>query len=97
MVKAEWRTDRDNPLASLQVLGFTELEHWQILAFDFQQRHVGTWIGTDQLGFHFAAIGQADEDFVSIGDHVIIGQDIAIGRDDETRTQGGCLALTVTR
>ena len=95
MVETERRADGHDPLAGFQILGFAELQDRQILAFDFQQRHVGAWIGADQLGFQFTAVGEADEDFVGIGNHMVVGQDVAIRRDDETRTQGLGFALTI--
>ena len=99
MVKTKRRTDGHDPLPSLQILGFAQFQYGQILTVDLQQRHVGTWIGTDQLGFQLTAISQADEDLVSIGNHVVVGQNVAIGRDDEARAQGlsFTLATATTR
>ncbi|MNS63009.1 hypothetical protein D3C72_960920 [compost metagenome] len=96
MVEAKRRTDCHDPLTGFQVLGFAEFEHRQVLAFDFQQGHVGAWIGADQLGFHFTAVGEADEDLVGIGDYVVIGQDVAIRGDNEARTQRLRFTLTTT-
>ena len=68
----------------------------QAFAFDFQQGHVGTRVSTHQFGFHFAAIGQAHDDFIRVCNHVIVGQDVTIGRDDKTRAQRLGFTLTTT-
>ncbi len=96
VVEAEWRANGYDPLTGLQVLGLAELEHRQVLAVDFQQRHVGARIGTDQLGLELAAIGQAHQNLVGIGNHMVIGQDVAVGRNDETRAQGLGFTLATT-
>jgi len=94
MVKAERRTDRDHPLTGLQVLGLAQFKHRQVLAIDFEQSHVGTWIGTNQLGLEFTAVGQAHENLVGIGNHVVVGEDVAVRRNDEAGAQGLGFALT---
>ena len=96
MIEAEWRADRQHPLAYLQLAGIAQLDGRQPLALDLQHRHIGTRIGTDELGLELAAIGQAHDDLVRIGDHVIVGQDVAIFREDEARAQRLRLALLVT-
>ena len=60
--------------------GIAELHHRQVLAFDLEHRDVGPRIGADHLGGEFTAIGQPHEDFVRVGDHVGVGEDVAVRR-----------------
>lgn len=83
------------PLAHLELLGITQLDGRQVLALDLEQGHVGARIGADQLGLQLAAVRQADDDFVGIGYHVVVGQHVAIAGNDEARTQRLGLALAV--
>ena len=54
-----------------------------------------------QIGFIFGAVGQSDGDRFQLGpgvgrrDHVVVGDDIAVSRDDEARTQRLRLALAI--
>ncbi|MCY1511233.1 hypothetical protein D9M68_456410 [compost metagenome] len=96
MVEAEGRTDGQHPAAHLELVGLADLHDRQILALDLEQGDVGARIGTDQLGFELAAVGQAHDDFIGIGHHVVVGQDVAILGDDEAGTEGLRLALTAT-
>ncbi|MNJ41517.1 hypothetical protein D3C77_364430 [compost metagenome] len=96
VVETERRADRQHPLTHFQLAGVAQLDGWQVLAFDLEQGHVGTRVSADQLGLQFAAVGQADDDFVSVGNHMVVGQYIAIVGDDEARTQGLRFTLAVT-
>ncbi|MNO74942.1 hypothetical protein D3C76_659620 [compost metagenome] len=93
MVEAERRADRQHPLADLELVGIAELEGRQVLGLDLQHSHVAARIGADQLGLVLAAVGQAHENLVGVGHHMVIGQDVAITGNDEARAQGLRLAL----
>ena len=75
-------------------MGLAQFKHRQVLAIDFEQSHVGTWIGTNQLGLEFTAVGQAHENLVGVGNHVVVGEDVAVRRNDEAGAQGLGFALT---
>ncbi|MNG32318.1 hypothetical protein D3C84_1183020 [compost metagenome] len=83
MVETERRTDGQHPLTDLELLGVTQLDGRQVLAFDLEQGHVGARIGADQLGLQLAAVRQADDDLVGIGHHMVVGQHVAITGNDE--------------
>ncbi|MNQ61493.1 hypothetical protein D3C85_758080 [compost metagenome] len=96
VVEAEGRTDGQHPAAHLELVGLADLHDRQILALDLEQGDVGTRIGADELGFELAAVGQAHDDFIGIGHHMVIGQDVAFLGDDEAGTEGLRLALAAT-
>jgi len=96
VIEAEGRTDGQDPFTDLELIGIAQLEGGQVLGVDFQQGHVGTGIRADQLGGVITAVGQPYQDLVGIGDHMVVGQDVAIGRDDEARPQGLGLLLLAT-
>src|SRR5690606_25471147 len=56
-----------------------------------EQRHVVLLIAADHLGGELAAVAQFDLHFAGVGDHVIVGQHIAICRDDEARAHATAL------
>ena len=65
----------------------------QVLALDLEQRDVAARIGTNQFGFQLAAIGQTHDDLVGVGDHMIVGHDVAVRGQDEARPHATRLFL----
>ncbi|RMS10049.1 hypothetical protein ALP75_202553 [Pseudomonas syringae pv. actinidiae] len=96
MIETERRTDRQDPLAHFERVGITQPGGRQVLALDLQHGDIGARVGADQLGFQFAAVREAHENFVGTVDHMIVGQHIAIGRNDKARPQRLSLALAIT-
>ena len=50
-----------------------------------QHRDVGLRVGAEHLGAELAPVGQLDGDFLGVAHHVRVGQDDAVGADDEAR------------
>ena len=59
----------------------------QLLRVDLQQRDVGALVGADDLGDEFALVGQPHGHFGRFVDDVRVGDDVAVGREDEARTR----------
>ena len=78
--------DREHPVAHARVLGL-ELDEGERLAvgLDLDERHVRARIGPDQRGWIFVAVLQRDGDVLGVLDHVVVGHDEAVGRDEEAR------------
>ncbi len=57
----------------------------KIRRMDLHDRHVGFWIGGDDLPFVLAAIRQDHFYIDGIGDHMIIRDDVAVRRNDHAR------------
>ena len=85
VLEPERLADRDHPFADLELVGIADRDLRQILRIDLQQRNVGALVGADDLGLELAAIRQAHEDFGCIVDHVRVGGDVTIRRNDEAR------------
>ncbi len=86
VVESERRTDRQHPFTHTQAIRIADRHERQMIGLDLDQRHVGTAIGADQLAAQFALVGQRDVDFIGLVDDMMIGEDVAVGGNDETRT-----------
>jgi hypothetical protein len=93
VVEAKGRADRHHPLAHLELVGIAEAHDRQIPRLDLEQRDIGALVAADDPGLELAAVRQAHRHGVGPVDHVVIGQDVAVGRDQEARTHGLALAL----
>ena len=56
----------------------------KIGAVDLDHCQIGKWVGADQFGGQDSTIAERDFDFGSAIDHVIVGDDVAVGRNDDT-------------
>ena len=74
-----------------------QLSHRQLAGVDLQQSHVGQLVAAQHLGTKFSAVAQPDQDLVGIGHHMRVGQDQAIGANDEARTFAAHLQLQLRR
>src|SRR4029079_12953963 len=76
---------RDHPVTDPRLL-LSELYVGESLRrLDLEQREVGALIGADQLRLVFGVLVEADLDLATAIDHVVVGDDVAVRRDDETR------------
>jgi hypothetical protein len=85
--QAERCTDSEHPLADLQAVGITEGHGRQPGGVDFQQGDVGLWVAADDLGRKFALVVQPDGDFFRPVHDVMVGDEIAVGGNDEAGTE----------
>src|SRR5439155_1981950 len=74
-----------DPLADLDVLGMADAHHRQVLRLDLEERDVAVPIGAHHLRRELPAVGQLDIDFPGAVDHVGVGENVAVGADDEAR------------
>ena len=82
---AERIADGQHPLADAGVVAVAERHRRQRLGVDLEDRDVGVGIGADDLGLELPPVEQPDRDLLGALDHVVVGQDVAVGRDDEAR------------
>ena len=59
----------------------------QPVRLDLEQRDVGAAVGADHLRLELALVGQLHRDLVRRLDDVRVGQDVAVGADDEARAE----------
>ena len=79
-------TDRQHPFAHPGVVAVAQGHRRQALGVDLEHGHVGIGVGSDDLGLELTAVEQPDRDLLGTLDHVIVGQDVAVGGDHETGT-----------
>ncbi len=96
MAEAEGIADRDHPVADADLVGIAELHGRQRLLarrLDLQHGKIGARVGADQLGLELGIVAQDDGDVLGALDHVVVGDHVAVGIDDEARAQRGAAAL----
>ena len=89
--EVEGITHGQYPFAHLQSIRVTHRNGGEIVTLDFQQGQVGLLVGADDASFQLAVVVERHTDLVSTSNHVIVGHDVAIGLDDDTRTETGAL------
>src|SRR5579872_2231386 len=57
---------------------------WQVAAVYLDYRKVGQRIGADQLGLHDLSVAHGDADVDCAINHVVIGDDVAVGRNNDS-------------
>ena len=86
---AERVADGDGPVADAQPVGVAQRQHGQVVAVDLEHGDVGLGIGAHHLGLEGALVVEGDGDGLGVGDHVVVGQDVAVAVDDEARAGRG--------
>src|SRR5699024_4558956 len=84
-IQSKRRTDSQDPLAFFQLFRVTNGQGCEVFGIYFDKRHIGTFVSTYHLGRVFLAIYKGDVNILCINDNMVIGQNVAIIRDDVTR------------
>ena len=85
--------DRQHPVADPGAGRIAPIDVGQVLTFDLQQREIGGDISADDAGGIFLAVAEDDGDAVDRAraalalDEMVVGDDIAVGRNDKARTE----------
>ena len=61
----------------------------RLVGLDLQQRDIGLGVAPDEFGLKIGVVVQNDGDLVGVGDHVIVGDDVARRVDDEAGAERG--------
>ncbi len=91
--EAERIADRHHPVADPDRLRIAEADERQIVALDLEHGEVGRGVAPDQGRLELAAVRQGHGDLLDRGagprrrDDVVVGDDVAVGRDDEARAE----------
>ena len=93
MVQTKRIADGQHPITHLQGCGITKTEEGQrLFHVHFEQGQVRLFVRTDELGrdgFALArALVQGHPDNVRVGHHMVVGDDVAVFRDDKAGPQG---------
>ena len=90
-IQAEGTADGQHPVADVHAVGVAQLGSGQrLLGVDLDHREIGFRIGADHrrsVGHGLGIAHQVDANLVSLVDHVIVGEDVALGIDDHARAQ----------
>jgi hypothetical protein len=89
--------DRQHRIADLQRVGTAELHHRQILECDLQHREIGVRIAPHHFGVRAATVGELHPDLIGLRHHVMIGDDVALPIDDDSRTERILHTLPIAR
>src|SRR5579872_927967 len=98
-LQSERRPDRYGPIAHLHGVRVTDLGgNQRLVSLDLDHGEVRIGVGADQLGVIFGSRArQTHLNTISLLDHVIVRQDIAIRIDNDAGTEGlaaaACLAV----
>ena len=90
MAEAERVADGNHPVTHPLLVGIAPLHRRQRLLvgrLDLEQGDVDAAVGADQLGLELGVILEDDGDVLSALDHVVVGDDVAIAIDHETRSE----------
>ena len=79
--------DRQRPLTHPGRVGIAELNRGQATRVDLDDGDVGVGIGADHLGRELTLVVQLHGDLVGAGDDVVVREDVAVARDDESRAR----------
>ena len=84
-VETEGVAHGDAPLAGLDGVTVAKGDCVQILGIDLDQGDVGLLVGTHHGGVKLAVVIQGDLQFLGAVDHVVVGDDVTVSADDNTR------------
>jgi hypothetical protein len=81
--------DRQHLIAHLQLVGVAQREGGQTVQLDLEHGQIGVGVGADHLRAGAAAVIELHLDRVGALDHMVVGQDVAVGADDHAAAQTG--------
>src|SRR5664280_1324009 len=79
----EWIADSKHHVANAQPVAVSQRDRGQVVRLDLDDRDISFGVGPDNLALELAVVRQGHLEFVSALDDVVVGQDIAVGRDDD--------------
>src|SRR6267378_499845 len=92
-VETERRADCDDPFPDLEPVRIAHPYGRQPGGIDFDQREVGASVRADHARLEFALVGQANGDLIGGIDHMRVGENVAVGADDEARAERTALEI----
>ncbi len=81
--EAERVADGHDPVAHVDRVGVAERDRGEARLFDLEDGDVGVLVATDDGALELAAVEEADHHVGRIFDHVVVGEQVAVGIVDE--------------
>ena len=94
LADAERIAEGQDDVADAHLVRVAVGERRQAGGLDPHHRQVARRIAADQRAGQRAPVGQVDLDPIGVGHHVVIGQHVAVGADDHTRSEAALAAGT---
>src|SRR5690349_22268988 len=86
-IETERIPDGQHPVTDACRLVVAEGNGRKVFAIDLYDGDVGRRIASNDLRVELAPVGENDSDLVGVGDDVVVGENNAVGRDDEARAR----------
>src|SRR5690606_15261306 len=86
--QAERVADGDHPVADPRLRGVLEVHVGIVVPLDLQNGEVGALVAADHGRLQLALVLEDDGDLLGVLDHVVVGDDVAVGADEEARARG---------
>jgi hypothetical protein len=93
LAEAEGVADRQHHVADRDLLRVGEADRREVLELDVQRREIRRRIPAHDLRRRGASVTELHLDRVGTGDHVVVGEDVAIGAEDDAGAEGALDAL----
>ncbi len=90
LADAEGVADRQHHVADVHMVQGAEGDRRQVRELDLEHREVAVGIGAHDAGAGLAAVVERNLDLIGLLDHVVVGEDVALGPDDDPGTEAGC-------
>ena len=87
LADAERVADGEHDVADLRVVGVAERRGLEVGRGDFHEREVARLVGADDFRVERASVVQIDVNLVRAVHDVVVGQDVAVARDDHARAE----------
>ena len=78
---------RQHRLSRMQFSGISPGCVREVVAFHFDDGQIGQWVGADHLGRQNSAVAHGDANVGRAIHYVVVGDDVAVGRDDYAAAQ----------
>ena len=89
-VESEWVADGQHPIPHFELVTVTPFDADEIVGIDLEQGEIGEPVDADQAGVvNHASVTEFDVNGLGCVDNVIVGEDVALGVDDDTRSLPG--------
>ena len=93
LADAEGIADGESEIADFYLGRIAERNGGEMVGVDFQHGDVGLGIAADDVGGEFTLVAQGNFDVGGAIDHVIVGEDVAVGADDHAGAEAVFLFL----